>query len=94
MTRHVYKTGAAGCGGKATPTSAKNAGQGSLDFRVFGNVNLSTQVFLFLVLISITDCWVRVNSSKKSLLCTFLCFCFYQISESCWVPMHSSEKNL
>ncbi|KAL2610391.1 hypothetical protein R1flu_028964 [Riccia fluitans] len=25
-TRHVYKTGAAGCGGKAAPTSAKNSG--------------------------------------------------------------------
>lgn len=25
--RHVYKTGAAGCGGKAAPTAAKNAGQ-------------------------------------------------------------------
>jgi hypothetical protein len=30
MTRHVYKTGAAGCGGKATPTSAKNGWSGKL----------------------------------------------------------------
>jgi hypothetical protein len=35
MTRHVYKTGAAGCGGKAAPTSAKNAGQVSYSIATF-----------------------------------------------------------
>jgi hypothetical protein len=34
-TRHVYKTGAAGCGGKAAPTSAKNAGQVSYSIATF-----------------------------------------------------------
>jgi len=35
ITRQVYKTGAAGCGGKATPTSAKNAGQVSYSIATF-----------------------------------------------------------
>jgi hypothetical protein len=35
MTRHVYKTGAAGCGGKAAPTSAKDAGQVSYSIATF-----------------------------------------------------------
>lgn len=39
--RHVYKTGAAGCGGKAAPTSAKNAGQVRKELSHFNSFQLT-----------------------------------------------------
>lgn len=49
--RHVYKTGAAGCGGKAAPISAKNAGQVTFSVQKFQQLG-------FLLLLESCDRWI------------------------------------